>query len=162
MQALVEHAYIDPAVRQQAIDIVRYLTPRDYAGHARAIREWLAERIRFTRDPDGRELSYTPELMLKTIKDYGVANVDCDDAATLAASLGRSIGLHARFVLLGFLKPTNPLAHVYTELSGPNGDVWIEQDVTRSQREIPTTMISRRVLVPAKLPPSMAARMIRS
>lgn len=153
MQALVENAYVDPVVRQTATDIVRYGNPRDYLGAARRIRQYLSDHIRFLRDPEGRELSFTPQLMLRTIKDYEIANVDCDDAAVLAASLGRSVGLQARFVLLGFLNPTNPLAHVYTELAGPGKNpVWIEQDVTRSQREIPFNMISRRVIVPAKLP----------
>lgn len=152
MQQLVEGSYLDPDVREQATDIVRYVTPRDYPGSARKIRDWLAEHIRFLRDPDGSEASYTPRLMLKSIRDYGIVNVDCDDAAVLAATLGRSIGLQARFILLGFIKPDNPLAHVYTELAGPgNFPVWIEQDVTRSQREIPFNMISRRIVVPAKV-----------
>lgn len=152
MQMLVENAYVDPTVRRKAEEIVRYSTPRNYVLAAQRIRQFLSDHIRFLRDPDGRELSYTPKLMLKTIADYEVANVDCDDAAVLAASLGRSIGLRARFVLLGFIEPTNPLAHVYTELAGPGENApWIEQDVTRSQREIPFTLISRRVVVPARL-----------
>ena len=163
MQQLVEASYLDPVVRETATDIVRYATPRDYPGIARRIRNYLAEHIRFLRDPDGKEASYTPRLMLQSIKDYGIANVDCDDAAVLAATLGRSIGLQARFVLLGFLKPDNPLAHVYTELAGPGPlATWIEQDVTRSQREIPFNMITRRVIVPAKVapqPPTLGQRL---
>lgn len=163
MQHLVEASYLDPVVREAATNIVRYATPRDYPGIARRIRDYLQEHIRFLRDPDGKEASYTPRLMLQSISDYGIANVDCDDAAVLAAALGRSVGLRARFVLLGFLSPTNPLAHVYTELAGPSPlATWIEQDVTRSQREIPFTMISRRIIVPAKVPqqpPTLAQRL---
>jgi hypothetical protein len=154
MQTLVDQSFADPIVRQKAVDIVRYVTPRDYVAMARAIRQWLSDHVRFLRDFDGKELSYTPRLMIKAIGDYGITNVDCDDAAVLAASLGRSVGLRARFALLGFIKPDAPLSHVFTELAGPASTApWVEQDVTRAQREIPAEMVSRRVLVTANLPP---------
>lgn len=154
MQTLVDQSFADPVVRQKAVDIVRFVTPRDYIAMSSAIRQWLADHIRFLRDPEGKELSYSPRLMIRAINDYGITNVDCDDAAVLAASLGRSVGLRARFSLIGFVKPDASLSHVFTELAGPSASApWVEQDVTRAAREIPVDMISRRVIVPAKLPP---------
>lgn len=147
MAAIVRADASRPIVRDAAVSIVRYLPPRAYVEQARAIRTWLNDRIVFLRDPVGVEVSYSPDAMLRSIAQHGVANVDCDDAAVLAAVLGRAIGLRARFVLVAFVNPRSPFAHVWAELAPPHEDVWTEMDVTRSQRELPRNLISRSAVV---------------
>ncbi len=133
-----------PIVRDLATSIVRDLNPRDYTGHAEAIRQWAADHIVFLRDPRGTELLHTPRWILREIARHGVARVDCDDAATMTAALGKSIGLKARFVVVGFQNKRAPFAHVWTELASPIGvPEWIEQDVTRTAQRLPWSMVSR-------------------
>lgn len=148
MIGLVRRASAHPSVRGTAVQIVRTYDGRDYVSHAKAIREWAALHVQFLRDPRGTELLHDPVLLVETVKRVGVVHVDCDDAAMLAAALGRSIGLRARFVVLAFLDKRAPFAHVFAELSPPVGSPrWIEQDVTRATEQIPFNAISRSFIV---------------
>lgn len=94
---------------------------------------------RFVRDPAGVELVHRPERLLDLWRAKGHIPGDCDDAAVLGAALGKSIGLPARFVVLGFYGPTMPFSHVYAELQTPQG--WADLDVTRTPNRLPTTRL---------------------
>ncbi len=144
MRKIADFYAATPIVRDLATSIVKGLNPRDYQGHAEAIREWAARNIVFLRDPRGTELLHTPRWIIREIARNGVARVDCDDAATMTAALGKSIGLKARFVVVGFQHKRAPFAHVWTELASPVGEAeWIEQDVTRTAQRLPWSMVSR-------------------
>jgi len=97
------------------------------AERAQAIREFLLSHIVFTPDPQGIELLKTPAYLLEQVHTDGFAFGDCDDVATLGATLGKAVGFPARFVLLGF-QPRAPFSHVFTELATPQG--WAELDTT--------------------------------
>ncbi len=80
------------------------------------------------------------------IDKYGEEHVDCDDAAILAAGLGKAVGLLARFVLVGFRSSRAPFSHVWTELRSPTGGPWVEMDVTRSVQRLPSRETRVRVV----------------
>lgn len=116
----------DPRIRYLAADLVRDLPPRDSARQVDRLRGWLSGNFRFLPDPVRDELVIDPVLLVAEAAQTGTALGDCDDAATLAASLGQSIGLPARFVTIAV--DGGPMSHVWTELW--DGAEWRELDTT--------------------------------
>ena len=131
MQVLVNQSLTDPVVINTAKSIIRFLPERNYPMFVDALREFLSQRVLFCKDPRGVELLHTPRYMLDTIARRFYLQADCDDAAILAAALGKALGLRARFVALGFSVPRAPLSHVYTEIGLPSGE-WIPLDTTKA------------------------------
>ena len=130
MVTMIRQGGLDPRVRSRALMICSGIAGRDSAAQIRAIRGWLSQRFVFTRDPDGAEGLFAPWVLLQDIATTGAAHGDCDDAAMLGASLGRSLGLRAQLVTVAFQKDA-PMAHVYAELSAPAmGSPWTDLDVT--------------------------------
>lgn len=145
MRGLVNASLTDPDIRGAAARIVRAIDPHRRREQAYALRRWLEDHIRFLRDPAGLELLHEPRVMLQSIYRSGHTAVDCDDAAILAAALGKAIGFPARFVVAGFGGGDRvPFTHVWTEL-GVNPTTWIEMDVTRESQEL-TALITRRLV----------------
>lgn len=142
MIRLADRASGLPAVRQQAVDIVSGVEPRDYAGQAAAISNWIGEHVVFLRDPTGQELLQAPELLLQRIQSRGVAYGDCDDVAMLAAALGRAVGLKTAYVVLAFQSTTRPFSHVYARLDR------LDVDPTRPAQGLTGVDITRRLVVP--------------
>jgi transglutaminase-like putative cysteine protease len=147
MKRNVARDYLKPIVRLTAVEIVRGLPARQDGQQIAAIRDWMVQHFQFLRDPRGAELNYSPEWMIREVQKTGVMNADCDDAAVLAASLGKAIGLRARFVCLAFFSKSAGFSHVYTDLASPIGKSpkWVEMDVTRGAQSIPVSQISRRM-----------------
>lgn len=137
MQRLARQGSYDPRTRFLVGRLLRGYAPRDGMAHIQALREWMADHVTFMRDPSGAELVHGVPLLLDMIDNEGEARVDCDDAAILAAALGKSVGLQARFVLVGFVSPNAPYSHVWTELRSPTGGPWVDMDVTRSAQRLP-------------------------
>jgi transglutaminase-like putative cysteine protease len=88
------------AVRQLALSLVAGLPPKDYASEVAALHAFVRDRIRYVRDILGTETVQTPERTLAN--EAG----DCDDKATLLASLLRAIGVNTRFEAVGFAPGT--------------------------------------------------------
>lgn len=147
MKRLARAGSIAPLVRQTAIDIT-YGMGGDPTAQARVLREWLAVSILFQRDPRGTEALHDPVVVLRAILTRGTASVDCDDVAMLAAAMGLSLGLRARFVVVGF-SPTGPFRHVWTDLADPRPSApgWVECDITRPAQHIVASMVKRRLVV---------------
>jgi transglutaminase-like putative cysteine protease len=146
MRALVRGSLTQPLVRQAAASIVDGMPGMSSSLQIRAIRNWIEDHVTFLRDPRGVEALHTPELMVRTILTRGALAVDCDDVAMLAAALGMSIGLRARFVVVGFHSPSAPYRHVWTDLGDPSGKGWLDLDTTRPSQSIVTAMIARRLV----------------
>lgn len=127
MRELVQASVRNPAVVETAVGVVRHIGGRDSVSLQRALREWLAVHVSFLPDPmvDG-EVLRTPDYAIREINKYGVARLDCDDVSMLAAALAKSVGLPARFVVLGFPE----YRHVYAESLTVNG--WLDFDVTET------------------------------
>lgn len=143
MRSLARGGRISPLVRHVAASIVDGIPGMQSRLQIVAIRNWIEDHVAFLRDPKGVETLYTPDVLLRTVLTRGHVNVDCDDVATLAASLGLAIGLRARFVVVGFHSPNAPFRHVWTDLAAPGTSRWLDLDTTRPAQSLATAAISR-------------------
>lgn len=144
MRRLARAGSAHPRVRQLAASIVAGVPGKDGTLQAQVIREWIADRTDFLRDPKGTELLHAPALLSQWVLTRGRVAIDCDDVATWAAALGMAVGLRARFVLVGFGPPPRiPLRHVWAELSDPHHVNWVDVDVTRPAQGLDGLAISR-------------------
>lgn len=145
MKGLVNNESTHPLVRGLAAKLARESGSQDSTDHARAIHDWMEERTTFLRDPSGVEALHGPALMVNGILTDGSIAIDCDDVAILAAALGKAIGLHARFVVVGF-SPQGPFRHVWAELRArAQGSPWVEFDLTRQDQDLPPRIARREV-----------------
>ena len=96
-------------------------TPGDYRGEVEECFIFVRDSIRYLQDTNGVERLEYPAILLKTRQG------DCDDKATLLASMLESIGHPCRFVAVGYQQP-NEFEHVYVETRvGAN---WIPCETT--------------------------------
>jgi transglutaminase-like putative cysteine protease len=151
MRRLALRDQVDPDVRRLALRITESVGGQDAIGQASAIRGWLMNHVSFTRDPRKHELLIQPRILVRSLRNpanHGMVRIDCDDVATLAATLGGAIGLDARFVVVSFNSPLAHQRHVWAELATPvhvPNKQWYEMDVTRSFQGLPPkTAISDR------------------
>lgn len=124
MAGLVKKFKRDPMIRDTAISLTAHLKPRDWTGQARALYEYVRDRIRYTRDVLGVETIQTPPVTMEL--EAG----DCDDKSTLLATMLQAIGHPARFVATGYREP-NQYSHVYVETL--LGDRWVPLDASTSR-----------------------------
>lgn len=83
-------------VRSRVERVCRFLVQGDYASEVLACYYWTCQHIRYIKDPVGVELVKDPVRVLETRAG------DCDDIATLLASMLMSCGNDACFSLVGF------------------------------------------------------------
>ena len=122
-------------VRQWAESIVRLLRPKDYLSEILSIRHWCTgPHIRYANDARHVEMVKSPFRILSEIEQYGVCNLDCDDYATLIATLGMSLGREARFTMVGF-GDAGDYTHVFACLKEPRSGEWIICDPVAGTRE---------------------------
>lgn len=145
MRTLVNAAIMQPIVVEFAHHVVRFCAPRDYAGMARAIREWMAGAFRFVPDPIGVELTRTPDYMLRQYHTQGYVSGDCDDAATLGCAIAKAVGIPCKFVAIGFRTAGN-FAHVYGVLYPRYCNMCVSLDVTKPAGV--RAQVRRRTAVP--------------
>lgn len=110
----------DPEVIEAAVNIVRQAgaRPHDHLGETQAIFEFVRDRVRFTDDPVGVEKLQGPRYTLHLMAG------DCDDRATLVASLLRSIGISSRFrVVASSPQARGAFSHVYVVATVQGRDV---------------------------------------
>ena len=109
-----------PDVVKFARQLVRNAKAQDLTAEAKHIYKFLLAHTRYVRDPSRRELIQTPELMVRDIKETGLTQGDCDELATLTATLLEAIGHNTRFVFGAFERGWQ---HVWAEdLSAKNGN----------------------------------------
>lgn len=120
MAQLVKQYKTSVAVRETALALVSGLEPKDWSAEARALFDFVRDDIRFVRDIHDVETLQTPDKTL----EYGQG--DCDDKATLLATLLAAIGHPSRFHAIGFERDV--FMHVYVETL--IGDKWIALDPT--------------------------------
>ena len=125
MRQLANEALTDPLLVETAAIISEGTGVPDE--QATRLRLWLADTTDFQPDPVGHELIRSPGYMLDRIYSQGWAAGDCDDVATLAAALGKAMGLPARYRLLSFM-PGAPFSHVVTDVRA--GCCWLDLDTT--------------------------------
>jgi transglutaminase-like putative cysteine protease len=138
MAGLVNQYKRDPMIRDTAISLVAGLRPRDWSGEARAIYEYVRDRIRYVGDVSGVETLQTPPVTMEL--EAG----DCDDKSTLLAALLESINHPTRFVATGYRAPQS-FSHVYVETL--LGTKWMPLDATTAQPFgwVPREPVSRMI-----------------
>lgn len=114
MRAIVRKYRANPIIRARALSLVQLVPQLDTYGEIRALFEFTRDRIRYTGDVLDVETLTTPDRTLES----GAG--DCDDKATLLASLLESIGVPTRFVTTGYTMP-GVFEHVYVEAMLSNG-----------------------------------------
>lgn len=143
MRKLVRAGKINIEIRGLAASLTSSLAQKNYLGEIKRLHQFVRDNIRYLRDIHGVETVQTPEKTLEL--GYG----DCDDKATLLASLLESIGHPTRFVAVGF-RP-GVFSHVYVE--------------TRVGRNVtPTGWLALETTEPVRVgwsPPGVISRMIR-
>ena len=146
MRKLVNESLLDPYVIQSSRNIVSGCgSGKDEFCLANTINRWIKDHSHFLKDPVGIELIHTPKFLLQKIAKNFYYNFDCDDMAVLAASLGKAVGLPAKFVGLGFIRKNAPLTHVYTILKVKNK--WFPIDL-KAQYSFSKSLITRKEFFP--------------
>lgn len=111
---------VHPSIIELAREIIAMVPGKQYAAEAESLRSWVAENIRYTQDVYDVETLQSPLVTLE------VKQGDCDDQATLLATLLNAAGHEARFVAIG----TTPdeFSHVLVETK--IGERWLPAETT--------------------------------
>jgi hypothetical protein len=145
MRILARNAALQPLVRNTAARAVAGVSGFDGNMQARILQGFIEDHTQFLSDPAHAEMLIEPASVVHQILTQGIAQLDCDDVATLAAAMGLAIGLRARFVIVGFgSSPNAPFRHVWTELADARRPRWLAVDPTRPAQGLDGLAISRR------------------
>lgn len=121
-------------VRQLTEAATRGLWPKDYLGEILAIRNFNTVRVRYMNDPLHVELVKDPERLAEEIFAYGLTQADCDEIASMIATMALQVGREAEFVVAGFGAP-GQYTHVFTRVKEPKSGRWIVVDPVAGQDE---------------------------
>lgn len=141
MAAIAHGASRAPIIQNVAHALTQQL-PDTAVAKIGAVRRYLASYVTFQNDPPGIEYVQQPTRLAQEIAENGVTYGDCDDVATLGASLGLALGLRARYIVVGFRPWPVPFAHVYLELSG-DGVSWEVLDTTKPRGGPPVAVVRK-------------------
>jgi hypothetical protein len=118
---LVRGSLRKPDIRNLALSIIGNRAPEN---RVRALFDFVKENIRYVHDPIELELVQSPEMTLRTRAG------DCDDHTALLSALALSVGVPARFRVIGGSRDS--FQHIYPELR-VNGN-WLPADTTGKVR----------------------------
>lgn len=122
MKTLVKAGKTNSIILNKARELVKLLPPKDWYAEVNALWTYVSKAIRYTRDIRNVETIFYPWETLQQ------ASGDCDDKATLLASMLEAIGHPTRFIAVGFQPGT--YSHVYVEtLIGRN---WVPLETTEN------------------------------
>jgi transglutaminase-like putative cysteine protease len=127
MRRFVRTYRVDPRIVELSREIIASIPGKNYPREAEALRAWVASNIRYTQDV------YDVETLQSPIVTLDVRQGDCDDQATLLATLLNAAGHEARFVAIG--TAPDEFSHVLVETKigergGPAGDGWFPAETT--------------------------------
>ena len=121
MRALVKQYRVDVGMRQIATSTLFPIHARDRMGEAEAIYSRVRDYIRYTPD------IYEVETLSSPDKTWQGRIGDCDDIATLLATLFETVGFATRFVVAGYSASFEP-EHVYLQVLVNNE--WVNADAS--------------------------------
>jgi len=122
MASLVRQYRKNIAVRSLALDVVeRVPGHKNFGGEARALCVWVRSNIRYVRDINEVETIQTP------LKTLDIGQGDCDDQATLLASLLEAVGFRTRFMAIK-TATLGPYVHVVAQAEV--GREWVPLETT--------------------------------
>lgn len=127
-------------VRSLKDHIVRDIAPKDYLSEILAVRNFVAEKIKYSNDALAVEQVQDPERMCQEIVQFGKCVADCDEIALLIGTLCRQLGREIEYVTVGFGRP-NSFAHVFCRVQEPKSGQWIICDPVAGTDE--STMLRR-------------------
>lgn len=112
-----------PTIRIVSEIVCDLIKLRGYGTYAKTLYHFLAERCKFQADPNGVEHLRHPAVLATRIlrSPHNVLRIDCDDLATLAASLLLVVDYPPVFVVMSPL-PTGPYRHVFAGVAYGRGD----------------------------------------
>lgn len=124
MAQLAKQYKVDPLIRQTAARAISSAPEKDDLAEAAALQNWVRTNIRYTADVLDVETLQTPDYTLQ--EGYG----DCDDQATLLATLLLAVGLPAAYCAVGV--DNEPYSHVlaFAGVRGLNNYVSLETTLT--------------------------------
>lgn len=114
-------------VRSMTEHVVRGLKDKDYLSEILAIRNFVATHCRYTNDPRHVEWVKDPQRMVEEITAYGRCVIDCDEDASLIATMCEQVGRETQLVVVGFNGP-NQYSHVLARVREPKSRQWIVCD----------------------------------
>lgn len=114
-------------VRTTGEQIVSGLRPKEYLGEILAIRNWVAEHVRYQNDSLHVEIVKDPQRLLEECQARGIAVEDCDGIALLIGALALTLGRHAEFIVAGFGEQGH-YSHVFCRVKEPRSGEWIVCD----------------------------------
>lgn len=125
MAGLTRRFRADPHIRQLATSIIAPVQAKDWMGELQAIFTYVQVNIRYTQDINGVETIQTPLATLT------LGRGDCDDMATLLASLAEAAGFPTRFKAVAF--DPGAYEHVWVEAMLPDTQEWVAMDATENE-----------------------------
>lgn len=143
MRANIRADRTSPRVWELARSIIVQTDERDQAAQARRIRRWAKNHFRYVADPTATELLARPLYLLNKIGAQGFVQGDCDDAATLTATLLGGVGIAATLEAVAFERPDAPFSHVFT-IAHPRNGPPLEMDVSHPD-DSPARTFTRRI-----------------
>lgn len=104
----------DPTIRRLALNILEDygVGSMQYVDEAMAIGDYVKNKVRYVRDPDGIEYLQDPKDLVGQIQK-GLAQGDCDDMSLLTATLLLSIGHRPFFRAVRYHEPIGNYNHIY-------------------------------------------------
>jgi len=143
---LIRESRTSPEIRGLALGILKSkkINRKNYPKVIKTIAEWVHSKVKFRKDPKGKDILYPPLEALRLGEVYGV---DCEDFTTLTGSLLESLGVPVKVVIVS--KTGRIWDHVFLRAGYPpkNPKRWISVDTTITPpwgREIP--YVKERIL----------------
>jgi len=129
-------------LRSLTEQVVRDLWPKDYLSEIIAIRNFVAEKVRYLNDPLTTEWVKDPQRLAEEIMAHGRSNADCDELCALILAMTRQCGRQGQVIVVGF----NPMApghfsHTFARVKEPKSGKWIVVDPVAGTDE--ATMLAR-------------------
>lgn len=112
-----------PLVRGLALKIIQFYGVRshDFINEAKAIGDYVRQKVRYVRDCKNVEQLHDPLTMIDQITQ-GAAQGDCDDMSLLIATMLLAVGHQPFFRVVEYRRNSGSFNHIYVvdyEKSGP-------------------------------------------
>ena len=105
----------DPLIRKLALNILQQaqVPSHHFVDEALAIGDYVKRKVRYVRDPNNIEYLQDPLDLVKQIQS-NTAQGDCDDMATLTATLLASVGHQPFYRAVRYYNNGGNFNHIYT------------------------------------------------
>jgi hypothetical protein len=127
MKEYVRDFCADPTIIEFTRSLVLSCPPKDLICEIETIHRFTRDHVRFVQDPVKHEVVSTPVRMLREVKTRGRTSGDCDEIATLTATLLASIGIEPRFRFGG---EGSELFHVWVQADINGHGLWGDLEST--------------------------------